>query len=110
MLDALPPKAPPIAVCVRLRVPLVAPPTASFTLPLLIRLTDAPRLPCLLPPPPIAVPDTVTVPPVAELPKTAGPRPPLDRVAEPPRPPPELLTPRAPVPPPVPPLAMAETV
>ena len=37
--------------------------------------------------PPIAVPDTVTVPPVAELPKTAGPSPPLDKVAEPPLPP-----------------------
>src|SRR5262245_33616659 len=34
--------------------------------------------------PPIAVPDTVTVPPFAELPKTAGPSPPLDRVAIPP--------------------------
>ena len=69
--------------------PLVAPPIASFTPPLLIRLTDAPLpltlvLMVLPPAPPIAVPDTVTVPPVAELPKTAGPRPPLDKVAEPP--------------------------
>src|SRR5262249_43647255 len=83
----------PIAVCVRLSVPLVAPPIASFTPPLLVRLTDAP-IPsrgkgCEEPPPwpPIAIPDTVTVPPVAELPKTAGPRLPLDRVAEPPPPP-----------------------
>jgi hypothetical protein len=51
--------------------------------------------------PPIAVPDTVTVPPVTELPKAAGPRPPLDRVAEPPAPPPK---------PPFPPLAVAEIV
>jgi hypothetical protein len=106
-----PPPLPPIAVCVRLSVPLVAPPIASFTPPLLIRLTDAP-LPLwfwALPPlPPIAVPDMVTVPPVAELPKTAGPRPPLDRVAEPPLPPgPERATwlPG----PPLPPLAMADT-
>jgi hypothetical protein len=71
--------------------PLVAPPTASFTPPLLSRLTDAPIPPFekpLFPPfPPIAVPATVTVPPVIEMPKTAGPRPPLDRVAEPPLPP-----------------------
>jgi hypothetical protein len=73
---------PPVAVCVRLSVPVVAPPIASFTPPLLIRLTDPPLPKGALPP--IAVPDTVTVPPVTELPKTAGPRPPLDRVAEPP--------------------------
>jgi hypothetical protein len=102
------PPWPPIAVWVRLSVPLVAPPTASFTLPLLIRLTDAP-LPLKFPPPPlppIAVPDTVTVPPVAELPNTAGPRPPLERAAEPPEP--EI--PLAAALPPLPPLAMAETV
>jgi hypothetical protein len=66
------PAAPPIAVCVRLSVPLVAPPIASFALPLLIRLTDPP-LPARLekeepPLPPMAAPDTLTVPPVAELP------------------------------------------
>ena len=76
--------------------PLVAPPIASFTPPLLIRLTDAPLPPRRLPPPkpplpPIAVPDTVTVPPFAELPKTAGPRPPLERVAEPADRQPELM-------------------
>ena len=75
--------------------PLVAPPTASFTPPLLNRLTDAPLPPLMpLPPlPPIAVPDTVTVPPVAELPKTAGPTPPLERVAEPPLLPERTITP-----------------
>src|SRR6516225_9031765 len=99
MLVALPPTCqwsespmltlPPIAVCVRLSVLLVAPPTASFTPLLLTRLTDAPpigRKKLKLTEPPIAVPDTVTVPPVAELPKTAGPRPPLDKVAKPGRP------------------------
>src|SRR5260370_24612391 len=91
-LDRAKPAAPPIAVCVRLSVPLVAPPIASFTPPLLIRLTDPPLPdgvnPEVEPPlPPIAVPDTLTVPPVAELPKTAGPRPPLDSVADPPLPP-----------------------
>jgi hypothetical protein len=72
MLDALPPPPlmqqpllPPIAVWVRLSVPLVAPPIASFTPPLLIRLTDAPLpltlvLMVLPPAPPIAVPETVT--------------------------------------------------
>jgi hypothetical protein len=79
----IPPPNPPLAVCVRLSVPLVAPPIASFTPPLLVRLTDAP-LPMKGVLPLIAVPDTVTVPPVAELPKTAGPRPPLDKVAPPP--------------------------
>jgi hypothetical protein len=56
---------------------------------------------------PIAVPVTVTVPPVAELPKTAGPRPPLDRVAVPPAP--AGAIPKESLPPP-PPMAMAETV
>src|SRR4051794_4318775 len=108
MLDALPPLpgklpeplfalAPPIAVCVRLRVPLVAPSTALW------RPTDAPLagLVLITAAPPIAVPDTVTVPPVAELPKT------LDRVAEPPAP---LKNPPRASEPPVPPLAVAETV
>src|SRR5262249_35389355 len=115
MLVALPPAPPPnppIAVCVRLSVPLVAPPIASFTPPLLIRLTDAP-LPLAIgePPrgalPPIAVPDTVTVPPVTELPKTAGPRAPLDKVALPPRP---WLKPLPRLTPASPPLAVAEIV
>src|ERR1700730_17247776 len=80
MLEAYPPaklsplpSAPPIADCVRLSVPRVAPPIASFTPPLLIRLTDPPKPPgtwmLLEPPlPPIAVPDTVTVPQVPEMP------------------------------------------
>lgn len=94
VLEALPPEVPPfppIAVWARLSVPLVAPPTASFTPPLLIRLTDAPLAPKLTggPPPfpPIAVPDTVTAPPLVEIPKSAGPSPPLESVAEPPLPP-----------------------
>ena len=95
----VPPASPPIAVCVRLSVPLVAPPIASFTPPLLIRLTGAPAALTALPP--IAVPETVTVPLVAELPKTAGPRPPLDRVAPPPRGLPKT---------PFPPVAVAEIV
>ena len=83
---------PPIAVCVRLSAPLVAPPIASFRPPLLSRLTDPPLRTVggvASPPlPPIAVPDTETPPPVAELPKTAGrPGPLFERVAEPPSPP-----------------------
>src|SRR5262249_16552038 len=110
MLAALPakPPLPPIAVCVRLSVPLVAPPIASFTPPLLVRLTDAPP-PGGGPkdcedPPPGGVPARGTVPPVADLQKPAGPRPPLDRVAEPPPPPwpPDW--------PPAPPVAMAVIV
>src|SRR6202011_208413 len=58
--------------------------------------------------PPLAAPNAVTVPPVAEMPKTAGPRPPLDRVAEPPLPGGALLT--STTLPPLPPVAIAEIV
>ena len=63
---------PPMAVCVRLRVPLVAPPTAC-TPPCVQANRCAVYLWAYAAMPPIAVPDTVTVPPVAELPKTAAP-------------------------------------
>jgi hypothetical protein len=77
-------------------VPLVPPSTALF------RLTDAPGGPknLVTAVPPIAVPDTVTVPPVAELPKT------FDRKAEPGVPLAPPPSPKAPLPP----IAMAETV
>jgi hypothetical protein len=57
---------------------------------------------------PIEVPDTMTLPPLVELPNTAGPKPPLERVALPPLPP-NVRSEKS-VLPPFPPIATAETV